>query len=84
MNTYKILIIKNRYKGMVNIATYIDWFKKFTPIEIVSETITTDFDVTTMKMSNETFSGVACGPDIIQKLQSIVPEGKYNSVVFLL
>lgn len=80
---YKILLIKNRYTGTINIKKYLDWFKLNTPIEIVMDEITTDFDVTTFKAQNATYSGVVCGKEIIPKLRTVVPEGKYNAVVFL-
>lgn len=80
---YKILLVKNRYTGIVNINKYLDWFKQNTPIEISMDTLLTDFDVTTFKAQNATYSGVVVGKEIIPKLQTVVPENKYNAVVFL-
>lgn len=80
---YKILLIKNRYTGIVNINKYLDWFKQNTPIEISMDTLLTDFDVTTFKAQNATYSGVVVGKEIIPKLQTVVPENKYNAVIFL-
>ena len=51
MKTYKILIIKNRYKEQLKIQKYLDWFAQNTPIEIESNVIETDFDVTTQTVS---------------------------------
>jgi hypothetical protein len=81
---YKILIIKNRFKGKLNLSKYTDiWFTKNTPIEVVSETITTDFDVTPEKVSNGTYTGVIVGADIITKLKTVVKENIYNAVIFV-
>lgn len=80
---YKILLVKNRLRTKPNIKRYLDWFKLNTPIELVTEEITTDFDVTTKKAGNETYSGVICGDDILEKLRTVVPEHKYNCVVFM-
>lgn len=79
---YKICLIKNRYTKPVNLK-YLDWFKIFTPIEIVTEEIVTDFDVTAYRVGNAKYQGVVCGPDVLPKIREIVPEGKYNAVVFL-
>ena len=84
MNTYKICLIKNRYTGIVDINKYVvDWFKNYANLNVTIDTITTDFDVTTMKASNNTWSGVIPGIDIIDKLKTVIPENKYNAVVFL-
>ncbi len=83
MNKYKILIVKNRYTKPLKIQKYLDWFALNTPIEIISEEISTDFDVTTKQVGNATYHGVVCGDDIITKVKTVVPEGKYNCVVFI-
>lgn len=80
---YNILIIKNRYTGQLKIQKYLDWFKTNTTLVIESSVIETDFDVTTQKVSNGTFSGVIVGADILPKIRTVVPEGKYNAVVFI-
>lgn len=80
---YKVLIIKNRYKSKLKIDKYLDWFKSNTPIEIVREELSTDFDVTPTTITNGTFTGVICGKDIIEKLRTVVPENKYNAVIFV-
>ncbi len=81
--TYKILFVRNRIKGKFKLKKYLDWFKKNTPLEIVTEEIETDFDVTTEHISNATYKGVVCGDDIYPKLRTVVPEGKYHAVVFI-
>jgi len=81
--TYKLLIIKNRYSGKLNVQKYLDWFALYTPIKIQIETIETNFDVTTQEVSNATFKGVICGKDILDKVRKIVPEGKYNCIAFV-
>ncbi len=84
MITYKILFVKNRFKDTFKLSKYLDWFKANLPVEIVyGDEITTDFDVTTKPVSNATYSVVVCGDDIYSKLRSVVPEGKYNAVVFI-
>lgn len=83
MYKYKLLIVKNRYDKKLSLNKYLNWFKENNLIEIVTEEIDTDFDVTTEKIKNATFSGVICGDDIYDKLRTVVPEGKYNAVVFI-
>jgi len=84
MNTYKICLIKNRYTGTVDINRYvIDWFKTYANLDVVIDIIVTDFDVTTFKAQNATYSGVICGADILPKIRTVIPENKYNSVVFV-
>lgn len=80
---YKLLIVRNRYTKKLNLAKGLDWFKKSTPMEMVTEEIFTDFDVTTENISNATYSGVICGDDIYPKLRTVIPEGKYHAVVFI-
>jgi hypothetical protein len=81
---YKILIIKNRFTNKLNLTKYlVDWFKKYTPFEIQLEEISTDFDVTTQKVSNWQYNGVIVGSDILPKLRTVVPQNKYHSVLFV-
>ena len=81
---YKILLIRNRYDKKIDIARYTtEWFKKYTPLELIIEELVTNFDVTTEKVSNGTYQGVIVGGDIVDKLKTVVPEGKYNAVVFV-
>lgn len=84
MNTYKICLIKNRYTGTININKYVvDWFKTYANLNITIDTISTDFDVTTLKISNNAWSGVVVGADILPKIRTVIPENKYNAVIFL-
>lgn len=80
---YKLLLVRNRFTEKIKIQEGLDWFKANTPLEMVTEELITDFDVTTEKISNATYSGVICGDDIYPKLRSKIPEGKYNAVVFM-
>jgi len=80
---YKLLVIKNRFKGKIKLDRGLKWFKDNTPLEIVTEELVTDFEVTTKKVSNATYAGVICGEDIYPKLRTVVPEGKYHAVVFI-
>lgn len=80
---YKILIVKNRFPQKLAFQKCYDWFKTNANLDIVAEEMVTDFDVTTYKVGNATFNGVVCGADIIPKLQSVIPENKYNAVVFI-
>lgn len=79
--TYKILVVKNRIKSH-KIKKAIDWFKGKVPVDFSIEELVTDFDVTTKKMSNATFSGVVCGDDLYDKLRSVIPEHKYHCIIF--
>jgi hypothetical protein len=80
----KLLIVKNRFKEKLNLNKYlVDWFKKYTPLEITLEEISTDFDVETQEVSNGTYSGVICKNTILPKLRTIIPENKYNAVLFV-
>lgn len=83
MSIYKICLIKNRYTETIDIQKYLDWFKQYTSLEIVMDVIETDFDVSTFQVSNTTFKGVICGADILPKIRTVIPENKYNAVVFL-
>lgn len=81
---YSILLIKNRYTGVVDINKYaVTWFKTYANLDVEFNVIETNFDVTTMKADNATFHGVIPGLDIIDKLKTVIPENKYNAVVFL-
>lgn len=82
---YKILIIKNNIKKKLNIKKYgIDWWAKNTPIEVQCDEISTNWEVKASEntASNDKFKAQLCyiGGDIVSKIKSIVPEGKYNLV----
>jgi len=83
MMQYKLLIVKNRYSKSLDFKKGLEWFKANTPLEIITEELITDFDVTTEKINNATYSGVICGDDIYPKLRTVIPEGKYHAVVFV-
>lgn len=78
---YKILIVKNRYSKKLLFQKCYDWFKSI-GIEIIADEICTDFDVTTKDVSNATFKG-AVADGFKDKLKSVVPENKYNAVIFV-
>lgn len=80
---YKICLVKNRTNEQANLQKYLDWFEMNTPIDVELEinVIETNFDVTTKEIGNATFKGVVCGDDIVPKLRTVIPEGKYNAVV---
>jgi len=81
---YKLLLVKNRYTKTLNFKKGLEWFKINTPLDvIIADEISTDFEVTTEKISNATYSGVICGDDIYPKLRTVIEEGKYNAVVFV-
>lgn len=80
---YKVLIVKNRFKEKLDIFKYLNWFKEKTPIEVTTEELITDFDVTSESITNGTFTGVIVGSDIIPKLKTVIPENKYNAVIFV-
>lgn len=81
---YKLLLVRNRCKDKLDVTKGLNWFKENTPLDVVMvDEISTDFDVTTTEVSNATFKGVMCGEDIIPKLRTVVPEGKYHAVVFI-
>src|SRR3990167_10367171 len=80
---YKLLIIQNRFTKSLNLSGGLDWFRANTPLQMVVEKISTDFNVTTEKISNATYKGVICGDDIYPKLRTVVPEGKYHAVIFI-
>lgn len=81
---YQILIVKNRLEEPLQLQKYlVDWFLKYTLLEIELNVIETDFDVTTQPITNGTFTGVVVGSDILPKLRTVIPEGKYNSVLFI-
>lgn len=84
--TYKLLLIRNRFTKKIDVKKYLEWFKKNTPIDVVIvDEISTDFELSTQPISNDTFRGVIAGPaeDLYPKLRSIVPEGKYHAVVLV-
>ena len=81
MKQYKILIVRNRTTERIILDKYLDWFKVNTPVEMIREEMTADFDVTTEIVGNATYGGAICGPDIIPKLRTLIPEGKYNAVI---
>jgi len=84
MNKYNLLVVKNRYTGVFDIKKYaVDWFLTYANLDVEVNVIETDFDVTTREISNATFQGVIPGTDIISKLRTVVPENKYNAVIFL-
>ena len=75
---YKLLLVKNRYTKTLNFKKGLEWFKINTPLDvIIADEISTDFEVTTEKISNATYSGVICGDDIYPKLRTVIEEGKY-------
>jgi hypothetical protein len=80
---YKICLVKNRTNEQANLQKFLDWFQNNTPINVELEVnvIETDFDVTSKFIGNATFKGVVCGDDIVDKLRTVIPENKYNSVV---
>lgn len=81
---YKILLVKNRYTKSIDLKKYLDWFKTNTPIEtVIVDTISTDFDLTSMPVGQTGASGVVPGMDVLPKLRSVVPQGKYHAVVLV-
>lgn len=80
---YKILLVRNRTSKTFDFKKGLEWFKAHTPLEIVHEELVTDFDVTTEKINNASYSGVICGDDIYPKLRFVIAEGKYHVVVFI-
>lgn len=81
--TYKLLIVKNRYKKKLNFSKCFDWFKTNMDITITVEEIKTDFDLTTKRVGNAKWNGVVAGDDLTAKLRSVVPIDTYNAVVFM-
>jgi len=79
MPNMKILIIKNRYKGKINIKKGLDYFKTNTPVTFQYDEIETDFDLDFWAVGNAGAKGyVPC--NYYDKLRKIVPEGKYHAV----
>lgn len=78
---YKILLVKNRYKKKPNFKTGLDWFAEHTPLKIVVDEISTDFDFNFKQVRNDTFQGTVITD--YTKLTSVVPQGKYNAVVLV-
>lgn len=81
--TYKILLIKNRYSKKVNFQKAFDWFKKNANLDIVVDEMKTDFDVTGTFAGNASWQGAVCDASLVPKLKTVVPENKYNAVIFL-
>ena len=79
---YRLLIIKNRYTKKLNLKTGLDWFSEHTPLKIVVDEISTDFDFTFKQVGNDTFKGTV--PKDYSKLTEVVPRSKYHAVVLLL
>ncbi len=81
---YKVLLVRNRYTKALSLNKGLEWFKLNTPLEIVTEEITTDFNVDSIKeVSNATLKTVVWGEDIYIKFRNIIPEGKYHAVVVI-
>lgn len=80
----KILFVKNNYSKKLKLQKYLDWFKEHTPLSFTTEEVETSFELTTKIVGNDTYKKVAVvGDDIYAKLRSVVPEGKYDVVVFV-
>jgi len=79
---YKILLVKNRYKKKPNFKTGLDWFEDNTPLKIVVDEISTDFDFTFKQVRNDTFQGTVITD--YAKLTSVVPQGKYHAVALVI
>lgn len=74
----EILIINNRQSKKLkpklkNLSKYLKF--NFTYI-------TTDFDLTTKIMTSGKYTGAVAGDDLYDKLRTVVPEGKYDVVIF--
>lgn len=74
----EILFINNRESKKVkpkykNLSKYLKFNITY---------ITTDFDLTTQEIGNQKYKGVVAGNDLYDKLRTIVPEGKYDLVIF--
>lgn len=78
--TYKILIVKNRYKKRVQLVRYFDWFKTNLGLTIQADEIETDFDLTTAEVGNATWKGAIAG-NLHEVLRGVVPENTYHAVV---
>lgn len=79
---YRLLIIKNRYTKKLNLKTGLDWFSEHTPLKIVVDEISTDFDFTFKQVRNDTFQGTVITD--YAKLTSVVPQGKYHAVALVI
>ena len=79
---YRLLIIKNRYTKKLNLKTGLDWFSEHTPLKIVVDEISTDFDFTFKQVGNDTFKGTV--PKDYSKLTEVVPRSKYHAVVLMI
>ena len=83
MLKYKLALVLNRTQEVPNLKKYLDWFSLNTPIEVeLIDTFYTDFDVTYKKIGNAVFQGIICDNNIVPKIRTIIPENKYNAVVF--
>ncbi len=80
---YNILFVKNRYTKKLNLKKYgVDWFKTNLNIDVITEEISTDFDLFPKYVSNASWKGwVADG--FFDNLRKVVPENKYHAVVFI-
>lgn len=79
---YKILIIRNRYTKRLQLQKCFDWFKENANLNITTEEITTDLDLESLQVGNHKFTGVIA-KGLNAKLKPIVPENKYNAVIFV-
>lgn len=79
---YKILLIKNRVKKTPNFNTGLDWFEEHTPLKMVMEEMSTDFQLDFVEVGNYTFKGGVPG-NLHGKLSNLVPRNKYNAVVVI-
>lgn len=79
---YKLLLVKNRMKEKLDFSKCVDWFKKNLNMEVQIEEMKTDFDLTTAHAGNNTWKGVVVG-NLPELLRPVVPEGKYNAIVFV-
>lgn len=79
---YHILIIRNRYTKRLQLQKCFDWFKENANLNITTEEITTDFDLEAIKVGNHKLNGLIVG-GLNAKLKPIVPENKYNAVIFV-
>lgn len=81
---YKILLIKNNIDKKLKLKKYLDWFKKYTPLEIIIDEIITNWSVVKSDelAGNDTYKNLCyIGGNIRDKIKDIVPPNKYNCVV---
>ena len=84
---FKVLVVKNRLTDSIDWKIGLDWFLKNTPIKIVIDEISTDWDITFRKVGNlqpgiTSYTGVVAD-GYQSNLKKIVSEGKYHCVCFL-